>query len=77
MRHFGPQYEALAEIEKRELFSGFLPQQLEPIKLLEVGAGTLPNSVHYTPVSPGSMAVLLRPCMCKHAPLTVSCHAGL
>ena len=66
MRHFGPQYEAMAEAEKRELFTGFLPEQEEPIRLLEVGAGTLPNSVYYTRVSLGfkQCCVLLA---CVHA----------
>ncbi len=67
MREFGPQYEAMAQMEKEDLFTGFLPQAESPFRLLDVGAGTLPNAPLYTQVQPRPAIQHLLGTVVKHS----------
>jgi hypothetical protein len=47
MSVFEEEYEQLVGPRKAKLFAGFLKPANEPLHILEVGAGTLPNSRYY------------------------------
>lgn len=47
MSQFEEEYEHLLGPRKARLFNSLLPQDKPPARLLEIGAGTLPNSRYY------------------------------